>query len=421
MSEEADRQVTVPQGTFTLERYPLQRNQPLRAWDAADEFILSHLTAEGQSPSSVLVLNDAFGALTTALAGADPDRLPAQADVEPDDTAQAAVEPDGGAQNQATARVATPARVQMISDSFLAHAATQANLAANGRDASKVTLLDSLASPQVPFDAVLFKVPKSLSLLEDQLHRLRPHLTADTLILGGGMSKQIHTSTLQVCERVIGPTTTSRAQRKARLIHITFDPAAKVGDSPYPSSYQLEDTGFQLSNHASLFSRDHQDPGTKLLIEHLPRSPQAECIVDMGCGNGILGIVAARQHRDATLVFADESAMAIASAKENVPAVLGEHREAVFNWSDCLRGVAPGCADLVLCNPPFHQQQVIGDATAWQMFTEARQVLKRGGSLWVVGNRHLAYHAKLRRLFGNGEIIASNSKFVILKATRRQD
>ena len=262
-------------------------------------------------------------------------------------------------------------------------------------------------------------MPKSLSLLEDQLHRLRPHLTAATLILGGGMSKQIHTSTLQVCERVIGPTTTSRAQRKARLIHCTFDPQAKVGTSPYPSSYQLDGTGFQLSNHAALFARDHLDPGTKLLIESMPRSPQAECIVDLGCGNGVLAIVAGRHHRDATLVLADESAMAIASAKQNVTTVLGEQREAAFHWTDCLSGVAPGSADLVLCNPPFHQQQVIGDATAWQMFTEARQVLKPDGALWVVGNRHLAYHAKLRRLFGNGEVIASNPKFVILKATKR--
>jgi hypothetical protein len=42
----------------------------------------------------------------------------------------------------------------------------------------------------------------------------------------------------------------------------------------------------------------------------------------------------------------------------------------------------------VLNNPPVHENHAIGDATAWQMFTESRDVLQPGGELWVVGNRH---------------------------------
>jgi 16S rRNA (guanine1207-N2)-methyltransferase len=36
-----------------------------------------------------------------------------------------------------------------------------------------------------------------------------------------------------------------------------------------------------------------------------------------------------------------------------------------------------------------------------------------------VGNRHLAYHAKLHRIFGNDEFVASSPKFVVLRAVRR--
>jgi 16S rRNA (guanine1207-N2)-methyltransferase len=39
--------------------------------------------------------------------------------------------------------------------------------------------------------------------------------------------------------------------------------------------------------------------------------------------------------------------------------------------------------------------------------------------LRVVGNRHLGYHLKLKKLFGNCETVAGNAKFVILKAVRR--
>ena len=53
------------------------------------------------------------------------------------------------------------------------------------------------------------------------------------------------------------------------------------------------------------------------------------------------------------------------------------------------------------------------------MFASAKKALKQGGELWVVGNRHLGYHTKLKRLFGNYINVASNRKFVILKAIKR--
>ena len=56
---------------------------------------------------------------------------------------------------------------------------------------------------------------------------------------------------------------------------------------------------------------------------------------------------------------------------------------------------------------------------AWQMFKDSLRVLKTGAELRIVGNRQLAYHVKLKRLFGNCETIASNKKFVILSAIKR--
>jgi 16S rRNA (guanine1207-N2)-methyltransferase len=50
------------------------------------------------------------------------------------------------------------------------------------------------------------------------------------------------------------------------------------------------------------------------------------------------------------------------------------------------------------------------------MFVESRDALRPGGELWVVGNRHLGYWDKLNRLFGGCETVASNAKFVVLRA-----
>jgi len=131
----------------------------------------------------------------------------------------------------------------------------------------------------------------------------------------------------------------------------------------------------------------------------------------------VLGIVFALANPDAQLTLVDESYMAVQSATENWRAALGE-RPVDIRVGDGLAEQPPESLDLVLCNPPFHQQQVVGDLLAWRMFTQATAALVRGGELWIVGNRHLGYHAKLKRLFRAVEQVAVTPKFVILKATK---
>ena len=72
---------------------------------------------------------------------------------------------------------------------------------------------------------------------------------------------------------------------------------------------------------------------------------------------------------------------------------------------------------MVLCNPPFHQQQAKLDTVALAMFSHSARVLRAQGSLWVIGNRHLNYHNKLKSWFSQIELVASDRKFVLLKAS----
>ena len=248
--------LTVPQGEFKLARYPYRAKEQLRAWDAADEYLLHHLHDAGlpAQNAAMLILNDDSGALATALA---------------------------------------PHHPQALSDSYLTHQATLANLQHNDHAPDDIRLLHSLAEPTGPFDLILCKIPKSLSFLEDLLHRIRPHLHAGTLLIGAGMARNIHTSTLELFERIIGPTRTSLAQKKARLIFSTYDNALAPGPSPYPTQYALASTEHTLISHANVFSRERLDIGTRLLLEHLPASDKQRTIIDLCCGNGIIGLVAA--------------------------------------------------------------------------------------------------------------------------------
>lgn len=221
---------------------------------------------------------------------------------------------------------------------------------------------------------------------------------------------------MEIVGALLGPTTTSLAQKKARLIFVRPDGAKVLPPNPYPVYYTLENTAYRLANHANVFSRDSLDIGTRFFLQHLPATADALDIVDLGCGNGVVGLLAAERNPAARLHFIDESFMAVASAEENFRRAFGEGRVATFQVGDGLTAVASGSADMILCNPPFHQQNTIGDHIAMAMFKESRRVLRKNGQLWVIGNRHLGYHVPLKRLFGKVSAVAGNAKFVIVKA-----
>ncbi|WP_399896783.1 methyltransferase [Streptomyces sp. BBFR51] len=376
--------MTTPWGEHVLSRFPEDPRDRLRAWDASDEYLLGHL-AEREVPLSgtVVVVGDRWGALATALAAHRP--------------------------------------VQ-ITDSHLTREATRANLERAGAEPGAVGLLTTRDAPPDRVDVLLVRVPKSLALLEDQLLRLAPALHEGTVVVGTGMVKEIHTSTLRLFERIVGPTRTSLAVKKARLIFSTPDPALKRPANPWPLSYSLPDdvgplSGRTVVNHAGVFCADRLDIGTRFFLQHLPDAGGSRRVVDLGCGNGVVGTAVALTAPDAEVLFTDESFQAVASARATYEAN-GAAGHAEFRVGDGPAGVPDGSVDMVLNNPPFHSHQATTDATAWRMFTGARRVLRPGGELWVVGNRHLGHHVKLRRLFGNCHLVAGDRKFVVLKAVR---
>lgn len=376
--------MTTPWGELELARFPQDPRDLLRAWDTADEYLLGHLDEQGTDLSgTVVVVGDRWGALVTALAA----HRPAQ-----------------------------------ITDSFLTQEATRANLARRGAEPGAVRLLTTQDPPPGRIDVLLVRVPKSLALLEDQLLRLAPAVHEGTVVVGTGMVKEIHTSTLTLFERILGPTRTSLARRKARLILCTPDPSLERPANPWPHTYTLPDgigaaSGRTVVNHAGVFCADRLDIGTRFFLRHLPEG-DGRRVVDLGCGNGVVGTALALANPGAEVLFTDESFQAVASAEGTYQAS-GVPGQAEFRVGDALAGVPAGSVDLVLNNPPFHSHQATTDATAWRMFTGARRALRPGGELWVIGNRHLGYHVKLRRLFGNSRLVASDPKFVVLRAVKR--
>lgn len=369
-------QVELNACSLTLERYPpMPEEAPLQAWEAADDYMLQQVQ---QTDGPTLIFNDAFGALTCALAANHP---------------------------------------WNISDSFLAQQAARHNLRLNQIDEQSVTFHDNLAPLPAAPALVLIKIPKQLALLEQQLRALRDVVTPETRIIAGAKARDIHNSTLALFEKILGPTTTSLAWKKARLIYGSVTLPA-LSPAPATLNWPLDGTAWTVHNHASVFSRTGLDIGARFFMEHLPENVDGE-MVDLGCGNGVIGLTLLAQNPQAKVIFTDESFMALASSRLNVEHNLPDALpRSEFVVNNALAGMEPDRFHAVLCNPPFHQQHAITDHIAWQMFSDARRCLKYGGELRIVGNRHLDYFQKLKKIFGNCSTVATNNKFVVLRAVK---
>ncbi|MBD3585987.1 methyltransferase [Salinimonas sp. HHU 13199] len=388
-----------------LARYPEKhQHKSLQAWDSADELIIEHINANQTDldTSKCIILNDDFGALGTWYACA-PDAI----------------------------------KPVWYSDSWVAHRSLTKNLQANdcettfdtsGTLSQPVTACTSLSELSAYPTLVIIKIPRTLALLEEQLITLSSLVTPTTMVIAAGKVKNITRTVLALFEKYIGGTSTSLAKKKSRLIFCEPDSKTLANHpaSPYPTIWQQAASNGQamtMVNHANVFSRQSLDIGARLLLDHMAVTNN-ERVIDLGCGNGVLGLNALALAPEAWVTFADESFMALQSARDSVEATFPDALPRCrFQADNCLETLLEqgeaGTADKVLCNPPFHQQNAVTDHIAWQMFHDSREILRRGGHLIVVANRHLGYHVTLKRLFKGVTVLASNRKFVILSAAKR--
>ena len=366
--------------SLVLNRYPIEQKSNLQAWDAADEHVLKTLDESEFDTSETLIINDSFGALSCGVAA-----------------------------------LFSNSEICFEADNKTSHLGLDANLTANTLD-KKMTKIDSESTLPFTPSLVLMKLPKNLTYLNHLLIRLSKVLPEGTPLLIGGKAKSINKSIVEQINKYFGDAAPSLTWKKTRVIQCRFD--GKRREALKNNHWKLPNSHLTITNKSNVFAANKIDIGARIMLDNMPKG-DFKNIVDLGCGNGVLGLKAAQLFTDANVHFVDDSSMAVTTAKENWNNNDFPTEQGIFHWDDCLTHLPEDTdIDLVLCNPPFHQGEAITDHIAWQMFVDARQHLSKGGVLHIVGNRHLGYHIKLKRLFGNCELIASNGKFVILQSIK---
>ena len=168
----------------------------------------------------------------------------------------------------------------------------------------------------------------------------------------------------------------------------------------------IDDLG--VWSQPGVFSWDRLDPGTAMLIAHLP--PLKGRGADFGCGIGLLAHATLASPEVTEMTLVDIDRRAIECAQHNV----GDPRTR-FLWAD-LRSADLTGLDFVVMNAPFHDAGAEDKSLAQQFVTRAAKALGKGGVCFMVANRHLPYEAILKPAFKRAELLIETGGYKIYEA-----
>jgi 16S rRNA (guanine1207-N2)-methyltransferase len=400
-----------------LSREPDVGDAELRAWDAADRYLLEHAAAEFPEAlaGEVAVIDDTHGALALGaqLLGAEA--------------------------------------VRVHQDSIVGQRALVGNAHRTGLAEPAQHPLSSVVTPATSL--VLLRMPRSLDRLDAVARAVAAVAGPQLVLLAGNRVKHMTPTQNEVLAASFARVDVTHARAKSRIIlgrepraGVTLATPALMRAEYRPgggsnSSRRVDaspsDAAVPPANGASpaivaaratapdgltvvavpgVFAGANLDIGTRELLATFDALPPFERAIDLACGTGILAVALARARPRARVLATDVSAIAVESARLTAEAngVIVESRH-----DDGLSAEPAASADLVVLNPPFHAGAAVTTEIAHRLFADAARVLRPGGELRVVWNSHLGYRPVLERLVGPTRQLARGRKFTVTASRRR--
>lgn len=167
----------------------------------------------------------------------------------------------------------------------------------------------------------------------------------------------------------------------------------------------------ELETRPGLFSPEHADRGTLAMLSLVRFEPGMK-VLDLGCGSGLVGILAAMTCGEENVVMSDIDPLAVEAAAGNAARNGVGGVKVVL--SDGFSGLDDTGFDLILSNPPYQSDFSVAKGFIEKGFNR----LKLGGRLMMVTKRREWYRNKLSAIFGGVRIHEIDGYFVF-EAERR--
>ncbi len=170
-----------------------------------------------------------------------------------------------------------------------------------------------------------------------------------------------------------------------------FTAQPDIPSEPWQIQAQVRWQKLAFTTDKGVFSREKVDRGSRMLIETAQASDRDE-ILDLGCGWGVVGIVAARIWPNAKVTMVDINQRACDLARANADANDVGQVEVVCG--DAVEVLADRSFDAILCNPPVSA----GRAVVVRLMDYAAGHLKPGGAFWMVAATRKGAKSLAKRL-----------------------
>jgi 16S rRNA (guanine1207-N2)-methyltransferase len=156
-----------------------------------------------------------------------------------------------------------------------------------------------------------------------------------------------------------------------------------------------------------VFSPQNLDRGTAAMLSIVEFKPE-DRVLDLGCGYGVVGILAAKLVGQEQIVMVDVDPLAVRLSKEN--AAFNQVPNVTIYQSDGFRDFTDTGFSLILSNPPYHTNFSVPKAFIEKGFNR----LMMGGRMYMVTKRKEWYKNKFIAIFGGVQIMEIDGYYVFM-------
>jgi 16S rRNA (guanine1207-N2)-methyltransferase len=269
-----------------------------------------------------------------------------------------------------------------------------------------VRLVCSADLPDEAFDSVALALSRGG---EAELARDLLQQAYDRLTLGGRMlaaidnprDQWLHGELHKLADKV------TRRPTETGCLYLLTKRRELAKRKKFAAAFSVFDRGRELflRTRPGVFSHRELDGGARALVEAM-QTEQARRVLDLGCGCGIAGLVAAARAEQTAVLAIDSQARSVEATQWGAERNQLPQVTAVLN--------ADGTAaerdtfDVVLANPPYYSRDRLPEF----FVTTAHRALVRGGVLWLVTKRPEWYAERMPQLFREVELLPIRSYFV---------
>ncbi len=328
------------------------------------------------------------------------------------------------------ALLARGADVTLYDDNIVAVEATKRTLAANRtagviparfwRESTEGVGVDArqkhsgmTVSPS--YDVAIINAPKGREVGHRLIRSAIGALKAGGRLYIGGANRGGVKSLIDDASDLIGSMNVVKIKAAHRVAVGVRGESIGLSDDPDFTEHTItvRDQTWRYAACPGVFAWDRLDDGSRALIETMQLKP-TDSVLDLGCGSGLVGLVAATLAD--RVVSVDASALAVEATRRTYE--INRVLKAEVLFSDCASAVFDRAFDTVVTNPPFHQGVGTDYAVARQFVIDAARVLKPGGTLWLVANRFLRYERELADRFADVRMAYEDNRFRVLMAIK---